>query len=346
MTQSFDAVLAAYDFPFPPESIAAAPADPRDSARLAVLDRATGEKEWATFRDIGSFLPENALLVLNETKVIPARLPVRRATGGRVDLLVLGVADGCIRALANRRLRPGEELDAGEGDSLRVEGSAGKEWLLRSSFPPERLSAVLNRAGVMPLPPYIKATPLTPEQIKERYQSVFAREEGSIAAPTASLHFTPRLLAALEEQGIGFARVTLHVHLGTFAPLTEEQWNAGSLHSEHYRIAAQEAEKITRAKAEGRPVIAVGTTAVRTLESAADEEGRLTRLEGDTTLFIREDYRFRVIDGMITNFHVPRSSLLMLVCAFAGRERVLELYREAIGKGFRLFSFGDAMLVR
>jgi S-adenosylmethionine:tRNA ribosyltransferase-isomerase len=347
MFPDFDSALAAYDYAFPPELIANAPADPRDSSRLAVLDRSTGETQWTTFRVIGEYLPPNALLVLNETKVIPARLPVTRATGGKTELLVLGVAGGQLRALANKKLRAGETLTIdGDDRTLTVSGSDEKEWILTPSFSIAELSSVLDTAGRMPLPPYIKNSPLSQEQIKERYQTVFARNAGSIAAPTASLHFTPELLASLERQGIAVARVTLHVHLGTFAPLTAEQWASGQLHREEYVIELEQARMIEQAKADGRPIIAVGTTAVRTLESAADENGHLTHLSGQTRLFIREGYVFRMVDGMITNFHVPKSSLLMLVCAFAGRERVMALYRQAIQRKFRLFSFGDAMLIR
>lgn len=347
MNDDFASILAAYDYAFPPELIANAPADPRDASRLAVLDRATGEVSWATFRGIAGFLPPRAVLVLNETKVIPARLPALRASGGKTELLVLGTDGDRIRALSPKTLRGGEELSVdGGARRLTVIAREDGEWLLAPAFPIAELPALLDRAGRMPLPPYIKNSPLTEGQVRERYQTVFARSAGSVAAPTASLHFTPALLREIGEAGVTIARVTLHVHLGTFAPLTPEQWASGRLHREEYAIDPAQAAVIEQAKAEGRPIIAVGTTAVRTLESAADDAGRLTRLSGDTTLFIRESYRFRMVDGMITNFHVPKSSLLMLVCAFAGRERVLDLYRQAIEKRFRLFSFGDAMLIR
>jgi S-adenosylmethionine:tRNA ribosyltransferase-isomerase len=204
---------------------------------------------------------------------------------------------------------------------------------------------VFAQQGTAPLPPYIKHTPLTREQLLTEYQSVFAKDPGSIAAPTASLHFTPELLASLQDRGIALAYTTLHVHLGTFAPLTEEQWQTGRLHQEEYHIDPQTIAVLEQAKRDGRPIIAVGTTVVRTLESATDDAGVITRSEADTSLFIREGYTFRMVSGLITNFHVPRSSLLMLVAALTGRETLLSLYKEAIEKRFRLFSFGDAMLI-
>jgi len=342
---SFEDVLRLYEYEFPEELIAQAPASPRESAKLLVHRRATGETDWTTFRDIGNHLPSQSLLVLNQTKVIPAKLSLTRSTGGTVTVLSLGAAQDGIRVLANRKLRPGEFLRMDGDRGFTVTAADGKAWLLKSTFDPADLQKELELHGTMPLPPYIKHTPLTPEELRREYQSVFAHVPGSIAAPTASLHFSESLLAALEKQGIRLAYLTLHVHLGTFAPLTAEQWQSGSLHRESYDIPAPVVDAVASAKRDGRPVIAVGTTVVRTLESAADERGNLARLSGETDLFIREGYRFRVVDGMITNFHVPKSSLLMLVSAFAGRDRVMELYRQAIERRFRLFSFGDGMLL-
>ncbi len=340
---SFEDTLRLYEYAFPPELIAQAPARPRDAARLLIYRREETQADWSVFRDIGSFLPKNALLVLNETKVIPARMHLVRATGGNVPALFLGHALDCIRVLANRRLRPGEFLSLQGAMGFTVEKSAGKEWLLRPNF--KDLEEVLSRLGHMPLPPYIKHSPLTPEELRREYQTVFACASGSVAAPTASLHFTHALLASLQASGIELAYVTLHVHLGTFAPLEEEQWRTASLHHEEYMIPDAARLSIERAKAAGRPVIAVGTTVVRTLESAADVRGKILRSSGTTDLFIREGYIFKMADGLITNFHVPKSSLLMLVSALVGRERLLELYAQAIERRFRLFSFGDAMLV-
>ncbi len=341
---SFDDVLRSYDYELPERLIARSPASPRDAARLLVYERAGGTTRESTFRSLGDFLPKGALLVLNQTKVIPARLRFSRTTGGAVAALYLGMRDGAARFLANKRLRPGEELAVADRRFV-VEGSEGKEWVLRPSFPAGEMLSVLERHGETPLPPYIKESPLTEEERRREYQTVFARDAGSIAAPTASLHFTEALLEELRRRGVETASVTLHVHLGTFAPLTEEQWDAGALHREEYEIPPASVALVHAAKREGRPVIAVGTTSVRTLESAADECGRLVKTSGETDLFIREGYRFRIVDGLITNFHVPRSSLMMLVSALIGRETLLRLYRTAIEKEFRFFSFGDGMLL-
>lgn len=343
----FDDMLAGYDYELPEELIAQAPAEPRDSAGLAVLERASGTVTWTHFREIGNFLPPGSVLVLNETKVIPARLRLRRATGVGVGVLLLSTETGVLRVMADRKLKPGEVLSA-EGDASRefeVVGPADRYWLLRPLFPLTELTSLLEAHGEMPLPPYIDRSPLSQSELKQRYQSVFARNEGSIAAPTASLHFTPELLASLEKAGHPIVRVTLHVNLGTFARLTPEQWASGSLHSEQYVISENSASALIKAKKEGIPIMAVGTTSARTLESAFDGEGRCVRPEGATDLFIREGYDFKIVDGLITNFHVPKSSLLMLVSAFAGREKIMDLYRQAVERRMRFFSFGDAMLI-
>ncbi len=337
--------LRLYDYTFPQELIATAPAHPRESARLLVCRRASGETEESTFASLGDFLPANALIIFNRTKVIPARLSLTRADGAVAPALYLGTKNSLVRFLCGKRLVIGETLTAAPGNTFTVESKEGREWLLRPSFPLSDLADVLEKYGQVPLPPYIKESPLTEEERRREYQTVFAKESGSIAAPTASLHFSEELLADLEHRGITAAYVTLHVHLGTFSPLTEEQWATGALHTEEYVIPPETAALITAAKKEGRPVIAVGTTVVRTLESAADSSGSLTKLSGETSLFIREGYAFRIVDGLVTNFHVPRSSLLMLVSAFAGRENILQWYDEAIEKKFRLFSFGDGMLI-
>lgn len=348
---SLDSILRPYDYVLPPELIAQVPASPRDSARLLVHERASGKTEWAVFRDIGNFLPKNALLVLNETKVIPARLPLQRASGGRIEVLYLRSEmskkseEMTIRVLSPKRLHKGDVLLVSPRIRFIVEGVEGSEWILRPQFAASRMLPILHRYGTVPLPPYIKHSPLSEAQRKREYQTVFAKEEGSIAAPTASLHCTKSLLHSLRKTGIETATVTLHVHLGTFAPLTEEQWQKGRLHTEEYHISPKAQDLIHTAQSEGRPIIAVGTTVVRTLESAVNDQGHIVRPSGSTDLFIREGYRFKIIDGLITNFHVPRSSLLMLVSAFAGRETIMDLYRQAIQKKLRFFSFGDAMLI-
>ncbi len=341
----FTTILKQFDYRFPLELIAQKPASPRDSARLLVFNRTTKKKTSTTFRSLPNFLPSNALLVFNETKVIPARIHVTKKTGGAVALLYLKTDGSTIRCLANKSLKEGEILTLSRNRSFRVTKRSGKEWILKPSFPIHELASIMKQYGSAPLPPYIKHSPLTERERRREYQTIFAKHAGSIAAPTASLHFTKRLMSALKKRGIGITFVTLHVHLGTFAPLTEEQWKKGMLHTEEYAIPASAKRMIERAKKEKRPIIAIGTTVVRTLESASNTQKKIIRTKGSTDLFIREGYTFTMIDGLITNFHVPRSSLLMLVSAFAGRETIMELYRDAIQKRYRLFSFGDGMLI-
>lgn len=345
MSQDFLSTMAQYTYEFPAHLIAQSPASPRDSAKLLVYNKSTGKETFTTFRSIAEYLPKRSLLVLNQTKVIPARVKVSRATGGKADLLYLGISDGLVRFLSNRKLSLGEDLHISESHRFTVKAQSEKEWLLLPLFNINVLPQVLEEYGVMPLPPYIKNTPLSADDLKREYQSVFAKHEGSIAAPTASIHFTDALLASLRASGIEIAFVTLHVHLGTFAPLTEEQWQTGLLHEEFYSISETDKAAIMRAKSDNRPVIAVGTTVTRALESSADDCGRILKSEGMTRLFIREPYQFKVVDGMVTNFHVPKSSLLMLVASLIGREKLLDLYGQAIQHNYRLFSFGDAMLI-
>jgi S-adenosylmethionine:tRNA ribosyltransferase-isomerase len=344
--RSFEDILRLHDYDLPPGRIATAPVRPRDAAKFVVIDRQTGTPRWMTFRDLPKVLPKNSVLVLNDTKVIPARIWTKRHTGGKVGVLFLAKEGNRILALANRRLTSGEFLTISGKHGFTVIGSKGKGWLLEPSFPMSKLRAMFDTYGSMPLPPYIKDSPLTEKEIRREYQTVFAKKEGSIAAPTASLHFTDRLLSQLKKSGITIVRVTLHVHLGTFAPLTEEQWKKGKLHEESYVIDAKTANILEKAHREKRPIIAVGTTVMRTLESAADKKGRVIRPKGETRLFIREGYDFRLVSGLITNFHVPKSSLLMLVSTFLDdREQLLDIYKQAISHDFRFFSFGDAMMI-
>lgn len=345
MSDAFSRELDRYDYALLAERIAQAPASPRDSSRLLVHNRITGRTDIAVFRDIGGYLPAGSVLVLNQTRVIPARLHVRRATGGAAAVLSLGVQGDTMLALANKKLKEGEVLALDAGRSFVVEGRDGKAWVLRPSFPIAELPTIFEQQGAMPLPPYIKESPLTEPELRQAYQSVFAREAGSIAAPTASLHFTEELLEHLQASGISIAYVTLHVHLGTFAPLTAEQWETGALHAESYVIDPETVAALERYKQEGRPLVAVGTTVVRTLESAFGADGKIERSADETNIFIREGYHFKAVDHLITNFHVPRSSLLMLVSAFAGRDTVMDLYQQALEKEFRFTSFGDAMLI-
>ncbi len=342
-----------FDYDLPRELIAQTPAEPRDHSRLMLLDRHTGETQHHRFYEIGQFLRPGDLLVLNDSRVIPARLRGRRLdSGGAVELLLLHrEGEGVWRSLVqpSRRLRPGArfEVDGVEGEVLA--DADGGTRLVRLSD-----EGVIRRAGEMPLPPYITTQPEDPE----RYQTVYARVEGSAAAPTAGLHFTPHLLESLEAEGVRFARVTLHVGLDTFRPVKSEEPEKHKLHSEWFEVGEEAAREVSEARAEGRRVIAVGTTSVRVLEQAAllsTDDGRraLSPVSGWADLFILPGHRFRLVDGLITNFHLPRSSLLMLVSAFAGvdaepdsgRRLMLSAYREAIGLGYRLFSFGDCMLI-
>lgn len=337
-------LLAPYQYRYPPELVANRPSRPRDAARLLAFDRKTGRIALGAFRDLAHFLPARAVFVFNETKVIPARLTLARATGGRVRVLYLGREKNAIRALAERTLRTGEALRWGKRIFLVME-RRGREYVLRPLFPLAAFNLLLERQGDAPIPPYIKETPLTRRELRREYQSVFARRPGSIAAPTASLHFTTLLLARLRRSGFGIEFITLHVNIGTFLPLDENALRTGRLHAEEYSIAPAAMRRLNRAHQEGRPVIAVGTTVVRVLESAANARGVLGRRQGITDLFIRPGYCFRFVSGIITNFHVPGSSLMMLVAAFVGRVRLLRIYRRAIRRRMRLFSFGDGMIV-
>ncbi len=335
-----------YYFDLPQELIAQDPLEDRSSSRLLVLDKHTGEVSHHVFRDIGEFLQPGDCLVLNNTKVIPARLlGVREDTGARVEVLLLKRQEGDVwetLVKPGKKCRPGARLSFGEG-LLRAEVLEVTEVgnrLIRFAYE-GIFEEVLDRLGEMPLPPYITHK----LQDKNRYQTVYAREEGSAAAPTAGLHFTQELLAQLEEKGIKIAFVTLHVGLGTFRPVKEENVLNHHMHSEYYQVAEENASLINRTKAEGGRIVCVGTTSCRTLESAADENGVVQAGGGDTDIFIYPGYRFRVLDALITNFHLPESTLVMLVSALAGRENVLNAYAEAVRERYRFFSFGDAMLV-
>ncbi len=336
---------ADFDYDLPESFIAQEPVEPRDSARLMVLDRATGEITHAIFRDIGRFLRPGDLLVANRTRVIPARLFARKIpTGGKVELLLLRrEAPGQWQALVRGRgLTEGKRLAL--DDDLEAEIVAVLDGPVRRVRFSRPLDDTLNRLGQVPLPPYIHR----PLENPERYQTIFAREAGSAAAPTAGLHFTDRLLDELQAQGIGFATVTLHVGLDTFAPVKEDDPREHKIHTEWCEVSAETAAQINRTKAAGGRIVAVGTTTVRTLETAAlhAPEGQVVApWIGDTDLFILPGFRFRATDAMITNFHLPKSTLVMLVSAFAGRERILHAYEIAKQEGYRFFSFGDAMLI-
>ncbi len=337
-----------FDYHLPRELIATFPVEPRDSARLLVLHRDTGEVEHKIFRDIVDYLKPGDILVINDTKVIPARLYGRLETGGKIELLLVRqVEPGVWEVMAKpaRKLKKGKRIVFDKELSGEVLGYSGEGLrLVKFELNTNKdFMEKLEEVGHIPLPPYIEREEL-PED-KEKYQTVFARKEGAVAAPTAGLHFTEELLDRLREKGVLIKPVTLHVGPGTFKPVKVENVEEHKMDYETYFVPKDTAEEINKAKEEGRRVVAVGTTVVRTLESASDRPGRVKNGEGITNLFIYPGYRFKVIDALITNFHLPRSTLLMLVSAFAGRERVLNAYREAIEKGYRFYSYGDAMLI-
>ncbi len=339
--------LSDYDYDLPPEQIAQAPLAERSTSRLLVLDRSgVRPPEHRTFSDVVDLVPPGAVVVLNETRVIPARLLGRRAsTGGRAELLLVGPVPGCAHgdweALVQTggKPQPGEELLFGEtGAVTLVELTAPGRWRVR--FPAGAGALDVAAAhGQLPLPPYIKRAP-GPED-DATYQTVYARVPGAIAAPTAGLHFTPALLAALEARGVTVARLVLHVGLGTFCPVRVDDLAAHVMHAERYVVPPATRAAVEAARAEGRKVVAVGTTAVRALEAWA----KTGQAEGETDLFIRPGFRFQAVDAMVTNFHLPRSTLLALVAAFAGRERMLAAYAEAVARGYRFYSYGDAMFI-
>jgi S-adenosylmethionine:tRNA ribosyltransferase-isomerase len=335
-----------FDYDLPESLIAQSPVEPRDSSRLLILRRATGSVEHRVFREIQEYFQRGDLLVLNQTRVIPARLFARKRTGGRVELLLLRKRDSQTwRVLAGGKgLSAGTTLDVEGGPRVRImEDLGGAQRLVEFTEP---IEAFLPRVGHVPLPPYIHQELQDPD----RYQTVYARSPGSAAAPTAGLHFTPGLLSELQGRGVALAYVTLHVGLDTFAPVTERDASEHQIHTEWCDVPLDTVNLINQTRENHGRVIAVGTTTVRTLETAARHSylGRFPRIApfaGDTDLYILPGFAFRLVDAMVTNFHLPRSTLLMLVSAFAGRERVLETYEIAKREGYRFYSFGDAMLI-
>lgn len=334
-----------FDYELPSEMIAQTPLEPRDSSRLMVLDRNSDQVIHTQFFQLGQFLKPGDLVVINETRVIPARLAGWKIlTGGRIEVLLLAYRENQTweALVGGKGLVKGKRIQIEGGPEAEiVEVLSGPRRLVRFLEP---LDQILNEIGQMPLPPYIH----TPLEKAERYQTVYARVNGSAAAPTAGLHFTPRLVQELEEMGVRFSKILLHVGLDTFAPVTEDTPQEHEIHTEWCQVSAETAKLINETKAKGGRVIAVGTTSVRTLESAAakaDTGEWVEPFEGSTSLFILPGYSFRVVDAMITNFHLPRSSLIMLVSAFTGREKILGAYELAKVKGYRFYSFGDAMLI-
>ena len=336
-----------FNFDLPEELIAQDPLEDRSSSRLLVLDKETGKTEHHVFREIIDYLEAGDCLVINDTKVIPARLIGSKiGTDAKIEVLLLKRKENDVRetlvkpgkkAKIGTRISFGDGLLVGEVVDIVEEGNRLIHFEYEGIF-----EEILDRLGQMPLPPYITHQ----LEDKNRYQTVYAKHSGSAAAPTAGLHFTPELLKKIEEKGVQIARVTLHVGLGTFRPVKVDNILEHHMHSEFYQIEEEAAEKINTAKANGKRVIAVGTTSCRTIESAAKEDGTIAPVSGWTDIFIYPGYQFKVLDCLITNFHLPESTLVMLVSALAGREHVLNAYEEAIKERYRFFSFGDAMFIR
>ena len=335
-----------FNYELPEELIAQTPIKKRDESRLMVLDRNKRTIEHKIFKDIIEYLKPGDVLVRNNTKVIPARIYGKKETGANVEFLLLNNIEGDIWECI---VRPGNKLHVGTkvvfGDEILkaeiLDIMAGGTRKVKFEYD-GIFNEILDKIGLMPLPPYIH------QELKERdrYQTVYAKYNGSAAAPTAGLHFTDELLNKLEKKGVIIANVTLHVGIGTFRPVKEDTVEAHKMHSEHFYIKQEDVEKINKAKEEERRVIAVGTTSCRVLESVADEKtGKVKQIEDDTQIFIYPGYKFKCIDGLITNFHLPQSTLLMLVSAFADKEFILGAYKEAVEKKYRFFSFGDAMLI-
>lgn len=335
-----------FDYNLPEELIAQTPVEPRDHSRLLVYDRADGSIQHLHFYDLPRFLNAGDVMVINDTRVIPARLlGEKEETHVPVEILLLKRLEKDLwEALVRpgRRLAPGTWCSFGDG-LLRAEivdrapeGARLVRFHYQGVF-----EEILDRLGQMPLPPYIHERP----QDRERYQTVYAREEGSAAAPTAGLHFTPELLETIRQKGIDIVPVLLHVGLGTFRPVKEEDVSQHQMHVEHYEVTPEAAEKINRARAEGHRCVCIGTTSVRTLETASTEDGLVHAQNGDTGIFIMPGYHFKATDALVTNFHLPQSTLLMLISALMGREEALRVYNIAVEEKYRFFSFGDAMLI-
>lgn len=333
-------------YELPEELIAQDPLADRSSSRLLVLDRKSGAVSHHVFREITDYLREGDCLVINDTKVIPARLiGSKLGTGAKIEVLLLKRKENNVwetLVKPGRKVKPGAKISFGDGLLVGEVVDIVEEGnrLIRFSFE-GIFEEILDRLGQMPLPPYITHQ----LQDKNRYQTVYAKHTGSAAAPTAGLHFTPELLEEIKKSGIEIARVTLHVGLGTFRPVKAEEITDHHMHAEFYQINEEAAKKINRAREVGNRVICVGTTSCRTVESAADERGHLEAKSGWTDIFIYPGYKFKILDGLITNFHLPESTLIMLVSALAGRENVLAAYEEAVKERYRFFSFGDAMLI-
>jgi len=337
--------LKDFDYQLPPGLIAQTPLKKRDASRLLVLGRGDGSMEHSVFRRLPEHLRAGDCLIINDTRVMPARLYGKKETGAQAEVVLLKRLSAdeweCI-VRPGKRLKKGARVVFAQELSGEITGELdGGNRVIRFFYEGDDFFSVLDRVGLVPLPPYITRK----LSDSERYQTVYAREQGSAAAPTAGLHFTPELLDTLRSRGIGIGSVTLHVGLGTFRPVKTRRITDHRMHSEVYALPERTAELVRRTKENGGRVIAVGTTVCRTLESVAREYGHVTAASGQTDLFLYPGCEFRIIDGLITNFHLPQSTLLMLVCAFAGYENTMRAYRTAVEKKYRFFSFGDAMLV-
>ena len=344
---------ALFDYHLPVDRIAQRPADRRDQSRLMLLDRASGAIVDHQFAQLPSLLRPGDLLVTNDTRVLPARLALRRLTGSQIEGLFLQAADDGSWEMMIRgrgRIRPGETVAVAgaEGQTLVLAESLGEGlWRVRPE-PHVDPQDLLARVGRAPLPPYIQRKAVDPaldDADRRRYQTIFADQPGAVAAPTAGLHFTPELIADLKRRDIQTVSLTLHVGLGTFKPVVAERIEDHRMHSERYRLPAATAKAVRNARAEGRRIVAVGTTVVRVLESLAAARAGFHEGEGQTDIFIYPPFEFRIVGALVTNFHLPKSSLLMLISAFAGREFVLRAYHEAIARNYRFYSYGDACLI-
>lgn len=337
--------VSEFRFELPEELIAQHPYDKRDEARLMVLDKKAQKMEHKIFKNVIDYLEPGDCLVINNTKVLPARLYGKKETGANVEFLLLKRIEGDFWEAMVRpgnKLKPGTKVTFGEG-ILKAEilevldgGNRKVKFVYQGIF-----NEILDQIGLMPLPPYIKET----LKEKDKYQTVYAKHDGSSAAPTAGLHFTQELLEQIKQKGVQIANVTLHVGIGTFRPVKVENIEEHNMHSEHYYIKQEDVEKINTAKKNGHKVVAVGTTSCRVLESVADENGFVRETEGDTDIFIYPGYQFKCIDRLITNFHLPESTLIMLVSSLAGKDFVMQAYEEAVRERYQFFSFGDAMLI-
>ena len=338
--------LSDFDYELPKELIAQTPIEKRDEARLMVLHRSNNTIEHKIFKDILDYLKPGDCLVRNNTKVIPARLyGIKEVTGANVEFLLLNRIEGDtweVMVRPGKKLMPGARVDFGNGllKAEIIDKMEGGNRKVRFEYE-GIFNEILDQIGLMPLPPYIKEK----LEKKEMYQTVYAKYEGSAAAPTAGLHFTENLLEQIKAKGVEIANVTLHVGIGTFRPVKEENIEDHDMHTEHYYIKEEDAEKINKARENGGRIIAVGTTSCRVLESVSNDQGMVKAVEGDTNIYIYPGYKFKCVDGLITNFHLPESTLVMLVSALAGREFILDSYKKAVDEKYRFFSFGDAMFI-